>query len=59
MKGMTVEDYLKAPGASADDEKAGDIEGDTLPNSSSAVRQFRNGMALAYGSKSITPNSIN
>ena len=51
MKGMTVEDYLRAPGASADDEKADDIEGDTLPNSSSAVRQFRNGMALAYGFK--------
>jgi hypothetical protein len=51
MKGMTLDDYLRTSSASVDEGKPDDIQGDALPNASSAVRQFRNGMALAYGFK--------
>jgi len=49
MKGMTLDEYLGKVDTDRDNEKPGDLKGESLPNASPAVRQFRNGMALAYG----------
>lgn len=48
MKGMTLESYLKNAGASVDDKTNESVAVENLPNASPAVRQFRNGLALAY-----------
>lgn len=48
MKGMTLESYLKSAGASVDDKTSDAVAVENLPNASPAVRQFRNGLALAY-----------
>lgn len=49
MKGMAVSEYLK--GSDSDDGNMDDVRGENEPNASVAVRQFKNGMALAYGLK--------
>lgn len=49
MKGMAVSEYLK--GSDTDDSNMDDVRGENEPNASVAVRQFKNGMALAYGLK--------
>lgn len=48
MKGMTLETYLKG-NRSSNDGDTSEIETEVIPNAGSSVRQFRNGMALAYG----------
>lgn len=49
MKGLPLEAYLKEVGVKPVDDQKNEIDLDTLPNSSPAVRHFRTGMALVYG----------
>jgi hypothetical protein len=49
MRGLTLDAYMKGFGLKSEDQNTNDIGGDALPNASSAVRQFKTGMALAYG----------
>ena len=48
VKGVPLETYLRAVAAKPVDDQKNDIDVDSLPNSSPAVRQFRTGMALVY-----------
>jgi len=48
MKGMTLESYMRNTGAASADAKNDDVAVENLPTASSALRQFQNGMALAY-----------
>jgi VWFA-related protein len=49
MKGIPLETYLRDAGMKPVDDQKNEIDLDSLPNSSPAVRQFRTGMALVYG----------
>ena len=50
IRGLTMEAWRKGAGLDSNDDRTKSaIDPDALPNSSPAVRQFKTGMALAYG----------
>ena len=50
IRGLTMEAWRKGAGLESNDDRTKSaIDPDALPNSSPAVRQFKTGMALAYG----------